>query len=194
MQATNSQLLHPRFLSLFIFFSTLLMSCSSENIQNSLEIDCDTDYEFSELTTTKDTRGNFEMKIPKTWKKEMFVNQDETRLYFADTTRQLNETFIIDIGLYFSKTIIDDAFIKNVTKEIKQNNLVQKNAITYKEKSGYAIQFFSKELNLAKNSIEIYLNNKNDSYYLLKIDAYGDQNIENRFCEALQLLNKIDFK
>tara|TARA_B100000809_G_scaffold264657_1_gene321076 strand:+ start:4723 stop:5136 length:414 start_codon:yes stop_codon:yes gene_type:complete len=137
------------------------------------------------------------MKIPLSWKKEMFVNQNETRLYFADTTRQLNETFIIDIGLNFSKTKIDSTFIREIKKQIQENKntkLIKESKITLKEKPGFVIQTKIEELSIEKNCIEIYLNNKNDSYYILKIDAYGKENIESRFCEAIQLLNHLDLR
>lgn len=196
MKTASSKNFHSFYLLLFLVFSFSLTSCKDKSIGSQLNIDCNNTYEFTQLKSTKDTKGNFEMKIPVSWKKEMFVNQNETRLYFADTTRQLNETFIIDIGLYFSNTKIDSNFIRETKKQIQQNSnltLVKERNIIFKEKPGFAIQTNNKELGFEKSSIDIYLKNKNDSYYILKIDTYGNENIEERFCEALQILNYIDF-
>lgn len=176
---------------LAVVFILFFASCSDSSISKKLKIDCSDNYDFNQLKTTKDTRGNFEMKIPSNWKKEMFVNENETRLYFADTTRELNKTFIIDIGLYFSKVKIDTDFMnsKKIQIEEGQNIELEKlSKINYKDTDGYVVQTKSSELNLNKTGIEIYLNNKNDSYYILKIDAYGMENIESRICEALNLL------
>lgn len=182
---------------LFIFFGTLMTSCSDKKISTLLQFNCEKNYEFSELQSTKDTRGNFEMKIPKSWKKELFVSQDVTRLYFADTTQQLNETYIIDIGLFFSATTIDSDFIKKTHNNIQQDktlSLIEESGITFHKKSGFAIRTKNNELNFENNCIEIYLNNKNNSYYIIKIDAYGNENIDERFCEALQLLDYADLR
>ncbi len=197
MRTTYARSQSYLYVSFLFVFSLSLTSCAEKNINNLLDIHCDNNYEFRELKSTTDTRGNFEMKIPLSWKKEMFVNQNETRLYFADTTRQLNETFIIDIGLNFSKTKIDSTFIREIKKQIQENKntkLIKESKITLKEKPGFVIQTKIEELSIEKNCIEIYLNNKNDSYYILKIDAYGKENIESRFCEAIQLLNHLDLR
>ena len=178
---------------LFIFFT----NCTDDSIATTLKINCADNYDFTELKSSKDTRGNFEMKIPSSWKKEFFVNPNETRLYFADTTRQLDETFIIDIGLYFSKTTIDSKFIAKQKEQIQQNKnieLIKENQISFQDKEGFALQTTSTNWDLKRNSVKLFLNNTNNSYYIIKIDTYGNKNTEEKLCEALQLLNHAELR
>lgn len=180
---------------LFLIFSVSLTSCSKDTISSNFNYNCNYNFEYPKLQTTKDTNGNFEIKIPFNWKKEFFMSDSETRLYFADTTRQLTEAFIIDIGLYNSPQKIEEEYLKEIKKEIRnsKNAKVTDKTITFQEKPGYILEIQLTEMNINKNSIHIYLQNKNNSYYFIKIDAYGTELINKRLCEALQILDKIEF-
>ncbi len=90
---------------------------------------------------------------------------------------------------------------ENINKKILQEKLVEiknenslelKNSkkILFQEKPGYIFHTTQNHQSIEKNTFEIYLQNKNRSYYLIKVDVYGAENKTTRFCEALALLER----
>lgn len=184
-------------LSILIIITFLcLASCKNKKLSNSVDFICRENTEFKNLKNTKEPNGNFEMMIPTNWKKEFFVSNRESRLYFADTTKELNQTYITDIGLYENKQVIDKNFLNKKLDSIKNEDhldLITSNKITFQEKPGYIFHTTQNSKNIEKNTFEIYLQNRNRSYYLIKVDIYGNENQATRFCEALTLIEKGKF-
>lgn len=172
-----------------IFFT----SCKNEKLSNSLNFNCSEVPLLKNLKNVSEPNGNFQIKIPSNWKKEFFISDKESRLYFADTTKELNQAYIADIGLFQIKKKIDKKFLQEKLDEIKGKNhleLKSSKKILFKEKPGYIFHITQNLQNIEKNTFEIYLQNKNRSYYLIKVDVYGTENQTTRFCEALALLEK----
>jgi hypothetical protein len=186
-----------------IFFNLLAIaiflcvtSCKKENLSNSLSFICSGGLELNNFKNIKEPNGNFEIKIPANWKKEFFISERESRLYFADTTKELNQSYITDIGLYQNKKVINGLFFKEKLDSIKNEShleLTSSTKISFQEKPGYILHTTQNYKNTEKNTFEIYLQNKNRSYYLIKVDIYGKENQATRFCNALSLIEKGKF-
>ena len=171
-------------------------NCKDKKLSDSSIFTCIEKTKLSNLKRTKEPNGNFEIKIPENWKKEFFISERESRLYFADTTQELNHSYITDIGLYQNKNVIDAVFFKNKLERIKNDTLLELTSsgkIIFQEKPGYIFYTTQKKQNTEKNTFEIYLQNRNRSYYLIKVDVFGNENKESRFCEALALIEKGNF-
>lgn len=175
------------FLSICLFVT---LSCSKQKLKNSINLNCEVTTLNQEIKRITEPNGDFEVQLPKNWKREFFISENESRLYFADTTKELNKTFIIDIGLYKKKKSIDDDFFQSKLKSLETEQPITSEKISFQEKNGYLFYFKSENLNLIKNSIEIYLQNRNKSFYKIIIDVYGNENIQERFCEALNMVEK----
>ena len=169
----------------------LLVNCSEPNIQSVLNLNC-SEQAFENLNTSKEPRGYFEVPIPNHFKKEFFVNEFESRLYFADTTKQLSDAYIMDFGFYSATpTELNQPFIEKKILEYKNNTDVRlevSEKIVFQGKTGHVL--FSKKNDdfLPINSIEIYIPNTSNTYYYIKSDFYGNDNLESRICQALSLL------
>jgi hypothetical protein len=171
-------------------------NCKDKKVSVSSIFNCIEETKLSNLKETKEPNGNFEIKIPENWKKEFFISERESRLYFADTTQELNHSYITDIGLYQNKKVIDSVFFKNKLERIKNDTLLElinSGNMTFQEKPCYIFYTTQNKQNLEKSTFEIYLQNRNRSYYLIKVDVYGNENKESRFCEALDLIEKGNF-
>lgn len=170
--------------------SLTLLSCNTNSLKRNIGFDCDATSDFSNLIEIKDAKLTFETKIPSNWKRELFVDNYESRLYAADTTKELNHAYIFDLGHYSGELIIDKNFKTKISNEINSLNkskITEAKIFTYKEKEVFYISYNSENGNIASNNIQLYLKNKNNSYYKLKIDVYGKTNIEQRFCKAIEL-------
>lgn len=180
----------------FIFISITFTSCSKNKLSDQINLNCNSKSISQEFKNCKEPNGHFEINLPKHFKREFFVSEHESRLYFADTTKELTATAITDVGIYFNKKNIDVAFFNEKLKTLKQehpNQKIQAQKINFQNKTGFYFSFNAENENFQKNRIEIFLENKNNSYYLISIDTYGEQNTEERFCEALDIIEKSYF-
>ncbi|MFC2109984.1 hypothetical protein ACFLRU_06645 [Bacteroidota bacterium] len=175
-------------ISLFIllFFS----SCKQQSIKHTLAFDCETTNYLQQLIKIKDAKKTFELSIPENWKRELFVDTNESRLYCADTTKELNEAYIFDLGYFNNEIKFDNSFISNLTNELSNDNIIKKGTFNEKNRAYYYILSSSKNLGFPSKNLTIYLKNKNNGHYRLKLDVYGDKNTTQRFCEALSIFDK----
>lgn len=174
-----------------ICLTCFLPACDSKSIEKELGYNCNLAKDFKNLTNIKDAKLTFEVKIPENWKRELFVNNIESRLYAADTTKELNNTYIYDFGYYSGELKTDEEFQLNLHKEINsfgKSTILKKKNFKVKNKDAYFVSYKTEKEHLNSNSILLFLRNKNNSFYKLKVDVYGQNNKEQRFCEALSLL------
>lgn len=171
-----------------------LNGCSKNKISDHLNFSCNTNYKFTNLKACLEPNENYKINLPNNWKREFFVSKNESRLYYADTTKELHKTYISDVGLYFKKTNINQDFLVGRISELEQDygmQVIDSRNIVFQKKKGLLI-YVSKETP-AINSIELYLQNKNNSYFLIKIDVYGNENQHERLCEALSIIEISEF-
>jgi hypothetical protein len=172
------------------FISLTFISCNSNSLKKKIGFDCDSSSAFNNLIEIKDAKLTFETQIPSNWKRELFVDNYESRLYAADTTKELNNAYIFDLGHYSGELKIDKNFKTKISNEINSLNnskITEEKTFIHKEKEVFYISYSSENANITLNNIQLYLKNKNNSFYKLKIDVYGKENIEQRFCNAIEL-------
>ena len=68
-----------------------LIGCTNKNTKNPFDTECKSLTFYDNLKTCKEPNGNFEIKLPENWKREFFVSENESRFYFADTTKELSQ-------------------------------------------------------------------------------------------------------
>ena len=167
--------------------------CETNNLKKSLEIDCNKKNSFQNLHKIRDTKETFSCELPNNWKREFFLDNYTSRLYAADTTKELDDAYIFDFGHYQSKIDFNKEFDSKITHEITQlpkGKISNSGKITFKKKEAYFVRYSFESMDITSNNIQVYFKNQNKSFYKLKIDVYGNKNIENRLCKALDLFNK----
>lgn len=177
-----------------ILLGILASSCSKQDLQSKMSFQCASSKPLEKLKKLTDVKNTFSIKIPKNWKKELYVSSKESRIYFADTTKELEDAYIFDIGYLQEPQTIDSNFTSNFQKElIKKNQILdQSGKFFHAEKEGYFFLSSSKNFGMSAKNLHVYISG-NTFCYRIKIDVYGDQNIESRFCEALQFFDRISF-
>ncbi|MDT7831835.1 hypothetical protein RQM59_05550 [Flavobacteriaceae bacterium S356] len=172
----------------------ILMSCQGSS-ELSLDFQCGGS--ISNLEDVADFENKFSMPIPKDWKVNLYYDSAQSSIYFADTTKQLTETTIVDVTFIKQKTNFDAAFLSNV-----QTNYV--NAALKEEKNKtFSLNDYPSYYTVAKGIrnnfpytiCNVFINTMGDGTFIhAKLEVYGDSLVEQRLCKGIDLVEKIRFK
>jgi hypothetical protein len=182
----------PYLLSVFSF-ALLLTGCQQPSLQKALFGSCKSTQQEQAQKNIEDLHQRFEISIPSNWKKEFFIDSSSTRFYCADTTKELTDTYIIEIGHYTKNILLDTLFVKTIEGEVLQKEkgeVLQSKLVRLGKKKGYSIHSKYRRLGFDFQTVQSYFPNANGSLYLLKVEAYGTENSEARLCEGMALLDK----
>ncbi len=179
-------------LLLFIFF--FLLSCGKKtDLQKVYECESPS---FSNLEDVTDVKNLFSIAIPKNWKTNLYFDALQTSIYSADTTKQLTETTLIDVTLIYKSVDFTTDFkeklrLKDEMYQLKQTVSKELKVI---QKPSYMLvaKGIKQGFSYQKSSIYIQINDAN--FLLAKVEVYGDSLIEQRFCKAYKLIDKIQLK
>ncbi len=182
----------PCLLSIFSF-ALLLTGCQQPSLQKALFGSCKSTQQEQAQKNIKDLHQRFEISIPSDWKKEFFIDSSSTRFYCADTTKDLTDTYIVEIGHYLKNTTLDTLFVKKIEDEVLQKEkgvVLQSKRVRLGDKKGYSIHSKYRRLGFEFQAVQSYFPNTNGSLYILKVEAYGTEKTEARLCEGMALLDK----
>ncbi|MGB0890891.1 MAG: hypothetical protein ACPGUU_00970 [Flavobacteriaceae bacterium] len=174
-----------------LLFTLLISSCKTKTDLEK-DFNCSTPT-VSKLETVKDMKSIFSLQLPKHWKTNLFYDSLQSSIYTADTTRQLTETTILDI------TLIQDSIALNQDLKLKfEQAQLQKKLIVTKSKNINLINkpsyyFLSKgnKNNYPYQSLDVYILMNESNFILAKAEVYGDSLVNQRLCEAINLIEKI---
>ena len=176
---------------LVFFFGILFISCSSKtSLQD--EFNCSTS-SINKLELVKDMKSVFTLQLPKNWKTNLFYDNVQSSIYSADTTKQLTETTILDVTLIENSVNFDDTFKLNFEQNQLQKKLVvttSKNATIINKPTFYFISKGEKN-NFPYQSLDVYIRMNESNFILAKAEIYGDSLVNKRFCDAVNLIEKI---
>ena len=157
-------------------------------------IPCNSSTAFKHAKIIRDVKNNYEINIGENWKRELYFDDYQSRIYAADTTRSFSSSFIVDVTCFKGKIILDEAFknqlIANVKKQPK-NYIIKEGFIELKELPGYFILSFENKHNTQIYTLTCYLT-KGDDYYLLKSTINGSENLDNNLCESIAVFNSLN--
>lgn len=183
-----------RFLAIFyISIAFLSISCQEEKTMANF-VDCDIEPTYEHNKVLRDAKNYFEVSIGKNWKRELFVDANQSRIYAADTTRDYSASFIVDITRFSDRIVLDSIFKKSITKNINNANksyVIQEDFITYKGQKGYGIFYFEHKGFNPTYFMEFYIAYP-EHYYLLKSTILGNENFEENVCESMTVLNSFN--
>ena len=171
-----------------------LISCGKNDVLK--EFDCKSKSNIGSIKESRDILKKFKIDLPVSWKKQLYYDQYKSQIYAADTTKQLTETYILDIAWHQGELYFDDSF------EQKINDTLRINEKLVPVKSGFG-KFHKKDMywnlstglynNYPYNYLQVYIKFEIDEYFLLTTKVYGDQNVDERLCESLMVTDKIKF-
>jgi len=190
--------LFPLILSLPIltFLMLLLVACQDNSLNSKLDFSCNSDSKLQGTDKQLDTRKSFEVSVPSFWKKEFFIDTTTSRFYCADTLKELQNTYLLDIAHYndkLPKLQLLQNKVKSAVFGKPEGKIVQEKEFVFKEKDTYYLYSTHTENQIQTHTIELYMANKNNSFYRVTLDVYGNSKVEERICEALNLIENCSF-
>ena len=181
------------------FFALLILlismsSCQKDTINESF--DCNTTTNFANTEEVQGILKHFKITIPSDWKSELYFDETQSRFYSADTTKQLSETYIVDVtwhqgelkfGKDFETLVVDDLKLNQQLTPIKSGFGEFKDFKGYYNlskgfQSGFDYHFF-----------QIFLITATDEYFTLTTKVYGTEFVNERICSSVSLFEKITF-
>lgn len=178
----------PLILSISIVF--LCLSCKQEKTLQNF-IDCDYETNFKHDKVLRDAKNYFEVNIGNHWKRELYVDDGQSRMYAADTTRDYSESFIIDITRFDGRIVLDSVFQNKLKKDIENENrsyIIKDNFLNYNTKKGYGVFYFEHKGANPTYFMEFYIAYP-EHYYLLKAIILGNEKFEDNLCETMEVIN-----
>jgi len=149
------------------------------------------------LEDVADFENKFSMPIPKDWKVNLYYDNTQSSIYFADTTKQLTETTIVDVTFIKQKTKFDAAFLKNFQTSYTNTGLQEEKNKTFQLYTYPSYYTIAKGVrnNFSYTICNVFVNTKSDGKFIhAKLEVYGDSLVEQRLCKGIDLVEKIRFK
>jgi len=177
-----------------LLISISIFSCQKNDL--SKEFNCTSSTDFGKTKELRDVMKKFKVTLPTSWKTQLYYDEFKSEIFSADTTKSPTKTFIVEASWHQGELYLDKAFNKRVTDTLARREgvkTVKSNFINFKDYPAY--------WNLAKGKIgkhnyhflQVYVKTEVDEYYTFTTKVYGDENVEERFCKAIQLYNQIEF-
>ena len=174
-----------------ILISLLILSCSHQD-KIYKDFNCKiTNYK--NLEKLHDPKNKFSVELPKSWKTNFFFDTLQSSIYTADTTKQLTETFLLDITIINQSIKFDRIFkLKQKQESIAKNltNIASGETILINKPAYYS---FSKGIkrSYSYQVCHYFINTNAQNFIHVKAEVYGDSLVNNRLCKAFTLLEKI---
>lgn len=178
---------------LYVFIVSLLFFSCQKSSEISQAFHCES-VTFNNLEKITDVKNLFSVKYPKTWKTNLYYDDVQSSIYTADTTKQLTETILLDVTFINKKINFNDDFKLLQEKESLSKNLIQttsKNLILFDKPSYYTVSK-GKKGKFAYQVYNTFIKVNNQNFILAKTEIYGDSLVDERVCNAISLIEKIN--
>lgn len=171
----------------------ILTSCEKQsNLQK--DFICKT-ISFSNTKEILDFKKQFSIATPNNWKTNLYYDNTQTQIYTADTTKQLSETYILDIAFNSGELVLDDNFKNKIIIDLKEEQLqnLKFKFDTFKEKS--CLWFVSKGMKkkLDYYYFQMFVLNSSTDYYEITTKIYGNELLDERLCESIAIISEMKF-
>ena len=179
-----------RIIALVLLVSSL--SCQKNDIES--EFDCDSTPKLGETKEIRDILKKFKLIVPKDWSTQLYYDEFKSQIYAADTSKQLTETYILDVAWHQGELTLDEALAKNVKDTLyikEQMTTVRSGFGNFKKKPSHWNLSQGKESGRLYTFLQLYLKTEVDEYFLLTTKLYGDTNVDSRLCESIALFDKV---
>ncbi len=153
---------------------------------------CKADLNFNNLKSTKDIKNNFTIQLPENWKTNTYFDDKQSDIYTADTTKTLNSTYILNVSHYQEAIKLDQELVEK-SNSYPNLELIFSEFEKFKGKPSY--WHFSKgyKESIDYQMLNLYVKLDDNAYVVITLEIYGNENVQVRTCEAIQLINTIEF-
>ena len=177
-----------------ILLAFVMGGCRNSDFER--EFGCETPMGFSNTKTYKDVLSHFEIDIPKNWKTSLYYDEYQSKLYSADTTRNLSDSYIIDVTWHQGELVIDEEFDQLVSEQAgREFNLipVKSGEGDFLDHEAYYHIATGKKNDMDWHYLQVYLKYRTDEYYTLTSKIYGNELVTERICASFSLFKNLEF-
>ena len=180
----------------YIFLlSIICFSCTSSS-ELKKEFPCDTSISFQSLKEVNDIRSLFTISLPKTWKVNLYYDNSLSSIYAADTTLNLTKTMLLDASIIHTSINLDKTFKEKITNDNKRMELEElktKNIQLFDKPTYYSLAK-GKKGKFTYHILNVFTKVNSDNFMHIKTEIYGDSLVNDRLCNAINLIEKIQVK
>lgn len=180
--------------SLFLIFLLIFLASCDDRSQLSKEMDCEPD-KYANLELVEDVDKRFTIQLPDHWKTNLYFDKNQTSIFSADTTKQLTDTYTIDVTYVYSELKLDEKFIQRFKRNLIKNQLVESTSyeLLFNEKEAYYSRALGKRGRFDYQILNLFVKVNSGSYMHAKTEFYGDSLVNQRICNAISLIEKIQY-
>ena len=181
--------------NIFIFIVALVsfLSCSNQS-ELSKKYACNVS-EIENSKTILDFNKNFKLTISSNWKTTLYFSEFESEVFTADTLKQLTESFILGTSFNLGTLNFNDDFQKKTDSILASNNLqlINSGKELFKSKPAYWYVAKGKKNGFMYHQFNLITKQSENTYFNAYSEIYGEENITERICETISILEKIEF-
>ncbi len=179
------------FISIIIGLS--LLSCQYESTLSE-HFSC-SNSSLSNLETVTEFQKNFSVKLPKNWKTELYSISNQSGIISADTSKVFSKSYTIDFSINNGSINLPEDLNKKINDLLRDKNLmeVKTSYHQFDKKEAFAHLSIGKDPeNTTFSVFQYYIKLDEEKYILVKAEIHGGSLQQERLCEAISLINKIE--
>ena len=179
-----------KYIFVFLMMITFLSSCNSQKSEFATLFNCNQEIYNSELKTLTDIHKNYSISIPNHWKISYYYDESQSDIYVADTLKPLTSTYILNFSNKKGLLLLNEDFKKKIHDELSTNGLkiIRDKKLAKTENFDYYVYSKGIRNQFPYYQIQLYKAVNKQSFFDVKIEIYGDQQLENRICEAIHFI------
>ena len=142
-----------------------------------------------------DFKKNFRLNLPTSWKKDLYYDNFQSELFVADTTKQLTDTFILGTSFNSGKLNFDETYYKKNDSILIESNLQKLNFgnILFQSKPAFWYVAEGSKNNFKYHTFNLVLKLSENTYFNAYSEIYGEENIEDRICKSIAIIETVEF-
>lgn len=178
----------------FLILSIVILILTSCEKKTKLQEEflCKT-HQFSNTETIADFKNKFTLEIPKHWKTELYFDNVQSQIFTADTTENLTQSYTVNVEYNSGDLQINNEFSTKIIQDLeaKQLQVLKNKNDIFNGKSSFWAVAKGKKQNFDYYYFELFVKENNTNYYKLSSEIYGNENIDERFCESIALMQSL---
>lgn len=176
------------FITLLITLS--FFSCKKDVLTS--EFNCSSS-SIGETKEIRDVLKKFKLNIPVGWKKQLYYDEYKSQIYAADTTKQFTETYILDASWHQGELLFDESFNEKIKTNLSNEKLevIKSGKGLFKDKETYYNLSKGMYRDYPYNLLQIFVKSDVDEYLLFVTKVYGKDNVDERICESISIINDL---
>ena len=177
----------------FLILATVLLSCTNQS-ELSKKFNCN-NTGLKNASLVSDFKKNFRLNLPTSWKKDLYYDNFQSELFVADTTKQLTDTFILGTSFNSGKLNFDETYYKKNDSILIESNLQKLNFgnILFQSKPAFWYVAEGSKNNFKYHTFNLVLKLSENTYFNAYSEIYGEENIEDRICKSIAIIETVEF-